>query len=300
MARQTSLRYQIQYVDPTLRNEPADVPAEIKRVVDAVEQSVMLAPQGPIANRPASTPGTPGITGRLYYATNENRLYYDYGTGWQPVDVGVPGADVPVGAIFPFLGIAAPTGYLIMLGQSVIRQDYPQLADVMGVAAPLSTPFTIPNMQRKVPVGRDPGYAPMDVIGEQGGSEVASIDTNQIPAHSHVVNAHSHGGGTHGAYTGIWTGADGAHYHVPGSGVDFALNDGGVANTAGGSGRFSVTSRVGSTSWHGGHAHAIGDPSHGHGITAEAPGTNAVGNGAAPTHANMQPFVVTNYIVRAA
>ena len=297
MARQTSPRYKIAYVDPTLRNEPADVPAEIKRVVDAVEQSAMYA-QGAIADRPASTPGTPGITGRFYYATNENRLYYDYGTGWQPVDVGVPGDNTPIGSWFMFLGGTAPIGYLMMLGQTVTRGTYPLLADVMGVAAPPATSFVIPNMQRRVPVGRDVADTRFDVIGEPGGDESIILTAAQMPVHGHVVNAHSHGGAVYGANADIGIYNAGNHYHVPGSGVDFALNDGGVANTQGGSGRFSVTARVGSTSWAGEHAHGVAQNPHGHGIPAEAPGTTNAGSGTG--HSNLQPYVVTNYIVRAA
>ena len=296
MARQTSPRYQIQYVDPTLRNEPADVPAEIKRVVDAVERSAMFS-QGAIADRPASTPGTPGITGRFFYATNENRLYYDYGTGWQPVDVGIVGDNVPIGSFFPYLGVAAPVGYLLCIGQSVARATYPALADIMGIPVPQAN-YNIPNMQRKIPVGRDPAYAPMDTIGETGGAETVALVAAEMPVHSHVVNNHAHGNWTVGANADVGIAPDGNHYHVPGSGVDFALNDGGVANTAGGSGRFSVTSRVGSTSWGGYHGHGVYQNPHGHQIPAEAPGTNNAGSGTA--HSNMQPFIVSNYIVRAA
>lgn len=44
--------------------------------------------QGPLSNRPPSTPGSPGIAGRLYRATDDlsggaqGTLYRDTGTGW--------------------------------------------------------------------------------------------------------------------------------------------------------------------------------------------------------------------------
>jgi hypothetical protein len=38
--------------------------------------------QGVIASRPISTSGSPGIQGRVYYATDQLIWYYDYGTGW--------------------------------------------------------------------------------------------------------------------------------------------------------------------------------------------------------------------------
>jgi len=40
---------------------------------------------GPLANRPASSPGSPGKRGRYYWATDEATLYRDNGTGWNAV-----------------------------------------------------------------------------------------------------------------------------------------------------------------------------------------------------------------------
>jgi microcystin-dependent protein len=85
MTRLTSPRYGISYVDPVLRNEPADVPADMKRLVDAIEVSAMYL-QGTIAARPAAA-----IAGRVYYATNENILYYDTGTAWNTIGPAAPG-----------------------------------------------------------------------------------------------------------------------------------------------------------------------------------------------------------------
>jgi hypothetical protein len=41
--------------------------------------------QGTLASRPVSTSGSPGKTGRIYYATDNTHLYYDFGTGWTDI-----------------------------------------------------------------------------------------------------------------------------------------------------------------------------------------------------------------------
>lgn len=47
--------------------------------------------QGTLANRPVSTPGTPGITGRIYYVVgdgtpaNNGITWFDFGTGWAKI-----------------------------------------------------------------------------------------------------------------------------------------------------------------------------------------------------------------------
>lgn len=65
----------------------ADVPQDMKELATALD---IMTPygQGPQANRPVSTPGTPGLAGRLYLNTDTQpnpRLDIDLGTGWQTV-----------------------------------------------------------------------------------------------------------------------------------------------------------------------------------------------------------------------
>ena len=40
---------------------------------------------GTLSARPTSTGGTPGISGRFYFATDIQALYYDTGAGWRPL-----------------------------------------------------------------------------------------------------------------------------------------------------------------------------------------------------------------------
>jgi hypothetical protein len=82
MTRITSPRFLISYPSPAVRDEPADVPSDLKLLVDGIEKGVIYG-QGTFANRPVSTGGSPGIQGRIYEATDRGILYYDFGTGWQ-------------------------------------------------------------------------------------------------------------------------------------------------------------------------------------------------------------------------
>lgn len=78
----TSARYGISYPNTAPRTDSPDVPRDFAQVVAAVERSVMYG-VGTLAARPTSTPGSPGIGGRVYKSTDgSGLLYYDYGTGW--------------------------------------------------------------------------------------------------------------------------------------------------------------------------------------------------------------------------
>jgi len=82
----TSSRFAVQY--PQLTDSP-DVPRDLTSIVtQGIERAILHGGSGTLAARPTSSPGTPGIVGRLYAATDQTppRLFYDHGTGW--FDVG--------------------------------------------------------------------------------------------------------------------------------------------------------------------------------------------------------------------
>jgi hypothetical protein len=58
----------------------------------AEDVSALLTPydDGAIGSRPTSTPGSPGIAGRTYRATDTGQLFIDYGTGWLELGQAVP------------------------------------------------------------------------------------------------------------------------------------------------------------------------------------------------------------------
>jgi hypothetical protein len=87
----TSTRRGISYPNPA-RTDAADVPAHILNLVNALEVDVVYG-QGAIGARPVSTPGTPGMAGRIYYVDSGptlGDLWYDFGTGWRLIGKVLP------------------------------------------------------------------------------------------------------------------------------------------------------------------------------------------------------------------
>ena len=74
---------------PTASESP-DGPAQILALTNVLDPIIATDAQGAIADRPVSTAAVPGIRGRYYFATDENVLYRDHGTGWTTVSTGAP------------------------------------------------------------------------------------------------------------------------------------------------------------------------------------------------------------------
>ena len=109
---------------------------------------------------------------------------------------------MPTGAVIPFGGETAPSGWLLCRGQSVSRENYAALFDVIGESYGegdgIST-FGVPKMQGRVPVGLDleatesPNFS---FLGQGVGSARVALTVDQMPAHTHRIE-----GGTAGATT---------------------------------------------------------------------------------------------------
>lgn len=95
-----------------------------------------------------------------------------------------------IGSIIPTARAAAPTGFLLCDGAEVSRTTYAALFAAIGTAYGAgdgSTTFNVPNMQGRVPVGRDAVQTEFDTLGEVGGAKTHTLSIGEIPSHSHTV-----------------------------------------------------------------------------------------------------------------
>lgn len=149
---------------------------------------------------------------------------------------GTAPAFVPSGALMPFAGSSAPSGWLLTFGQAVSRTTYAALFAAIGTtygSGDGSTTFNLPDLRGRVVAGEDDmgGTAANRIttagsgisgttLGAAGGSQTHTLTTAQMPSHTHnyIISNSSGGtrardGGTLNAGTGTTAsaGSDEAH-----------------------------------------------------------------------------------------
>lgn len=127
---------------------------------------------------------------------------------------------VPVGAVMPFAGSSAPTGWLLCAGQTVSRTTYATLFAAVGTAYGAgdgSTTFALPDLRGRAVFGVDnmggttasrvtSGVSGITgtTLGASGGNQAMHQHTHTVtdPGHTHVLtNGLNRGSGT-GYYQG--------------------------------------------------------------------------------------------------
>ena len=97
----------------------------------------------------------------------------------------------PAGIVLPFAGSVAPQGYLLCDGSAVSRTDYADLFAAIGTtygAGDGASTFNVPDLSGRVVLGVSQSHA----LGTTGGEATHTLTESELPAHSHVVPAHSH------------------------------------------------------------------------------------------------------------
>ena len=113
---------------------------------------------------------------------------------------GITGDTLPIGAIVPFGGWDAPTGWLICDGTLLNKTDYPELFNAIGYSfggEEGGSTFGLPDLRGRVPVGEKDNDSDFDGIGVTGGSKYL-----QAHRHEGVVSNY---GGTLSSFTGTGT-----------------------------------------------------------------------------------------------
>ena len=199
----------------------------------------------------------------------------------------------PTGAMLPYAGASAPTqtiggvsAWLLCDGTAVSRTTYAALFTALGTTygpGNGTTTFNLPDLRGRVPMGAGTGtgHGANGTGAPTGGTALAARARGQWGGDERL-QAHTHSG---------TTGNDSPdHSHT--SAADYRLAGGSGANywfISDGSG--AVVGPVTSTS---GGASAR----HQHAFTTGAHSVTAQGTGDANGGANMQPYIVTNYLIK--
>lgn len=193
----------------------------------------------------------------------------------------------PTGSVLDFAGGTAPAGWLLCYGQAVSRTEYAGLFATLGEtygSGDGSTTFNLPDYRGRVLVGKDNmggsaagrmtsvGLSVGDgnTLGSNGGAQVHTLSSEQLPSHSHnsTQDTHNH------TFSGLVTTADAssspANYLV--------AND-----TSSESSSFDVSYIANDT-----HRHTINDSAQ-TGQTAQTRGQS---------HTNTQPSIIANKIIK--
>jgi microcystin-dependent protein len=103
-----------------------------------------------------------------------------------------------IGAIFLFAGNFAPRGYSLCQGQLLSISSNAALFSILGTTygGNGTSTFGLPDLRGRVPIGQGtgPGLNAV-VLGEITGANAVSILTNNLPAHTHALNASNQPGG---------------------------------------------------------------------------------------------------------
>ena len=95
----------------------------------------------------------------------------------------------PVGMIFPFGGTVAPAGYLACDGSSQLTTDFPELFAQIGYYFGGSGGnFNVPDLINRVAIGSSGDFA----IGDIGGEQTHTLNTSEMPSHTHTDIGHNH------------------------------------------------------------------------------------------------------------
>jgi microcystin-dependent protein len=176
---------------------------------------------------------------------------------------------LPAGVVLPFGGAAAPSGFLLCNGASLLRADFPALFAAIGTAfgAADGTHFNVPDMRQRFARGK--GAA--EVLGAAGGSATHTHADHAQLTHAGAAVA-DHPAHTHTVTSNVAVGDHAAHTHTVTSNV--AVGDH-AAHT------HTVTSNV-----------AVGDhAAHTHNVTAAGTNSAPTFTGSAmATHAHELPF----------
>ncbi len=181
----------------------------------------LTGPQGPSGNDgPTGPQGIAGI-GITSTVNNGNGTYtfnYSDGSSFTTDDLTIPASSsssTPTGSIIAFVGVSAPTGWMICDGAELDRTVHSSLFSVIGTSfgdGDGTTTFNIPDLRGMFlrgannGSGNDPNASTRTSLnGGNSGDNVGSYQADEIKSHNHgLVGRSSTGGG--GNYPSVTSG----------------------------------------------------------------------------------------------
>jgi len=202
--------------------------------------------------------------------------------GTDPSDAATVSQLLPLGAVIPFAGQSAPSGWLFCYGQEVSRSAYPDLFATIGTRygeGDGSSTFNVPDCRDVAIVGRGNmgGTAKgllskftSTILGSIFGTQEHTLTVDQMPSHQHAAGS-------------LTAASAGQHIHnATGSAIGGPTSSRFVARGDSGASTNTLTDAIQPA---GAHTHSMS------GSTANSGGGDA--------HPNVQPSIVMNYIIRA-
>lgn len=201
--------------------------------------------------------------------TNSDGVFYLQGGAANPYNI-------PLGGLLPYVGASAPnSAFALPYGQAISRATYAGLFSLVSTtfgAGDGSTTFNLPDLRGRVPAGLDnmggsaasrlTSIGSGTTLGAVGGEQAHSLSAGEMPAHQH---------------SGTTSGQSNDHVHNWGGS--------GTANISASAGGLNVKLGSGSDNTAGTSA------DHTHTFTTSSQGGSAA-------HNNLQPTILTNYILR--
>lgn len=208
------------------------------------------------------------------WANNGHWWFWDAGTSMY-VQENLT-SSFPPGLVVMFGGVSAPTGFLLCNGSLQLRSTFSALFAIIGTtfgAGDGSSTFNLPDFRGRSPMGFGTGTGlTARTIGQGIGVETIALSTANLAAHNHVITVsnppHDHGIAPNPhSHTYVNAIQSAGATLVAGSGFGF-----GADNTSG------VTLNIA--------------------LTATAVTATSANTGSGTAHANIQPTLVVNFIIK--